>query len=202
MSTSIDSRRERTHHLASKLRIFSENYRSILFKHKNNLLEHHMSKEGFNTPEYSARIVEELKNIQVTVSSLPECGAKAFDVTVISQLELQELIDCWSNFTSFKAMIARLGELVLVFPHPKEKPSTLGEFNYSRNKLRAKAKALMPLKVISLRRFGQFYAFSERFLELAETAEFYEESGDCSELIAEYRRLHDDLYCEAVVALS
>lgn len=202
MSTSIDSRRERTHHLASKLRIFSENYRSILFKHKNNLLEYHMSKEGFNIPEYSARIVEELKNIQVTVSSLPEYGAKAFDVTVISQLDLQELIDCWSNFNSLKAMIARLGELALVFPTPKDKFSTIGEFNNARNKLRAQARTLMPLKTISLERFSQFYAFSEWFLELVETAEFYEESGDCSELIAEYRRLHDDLYCEAVIALS
>lgn len=202
MSTSIDSRRERTHHLASKLRIFADNYRSMLFKYKNNLLEYHMSKDGFNTPDYSAPIVEELTKIQTTVSDLPEHGAKAFGLTVISHAELQDLIDCWSNFNSLKAAIARIGELALVFPTPKDEFSTIGEFNNARNKLRAQAKTLMPFELLTLERFNQFYAFSEWFLELVETAEFYEESGDCSELIAEYQRLHDDLYCEAMIALA
>lgn len=144
----------------------------------------------------------ELTNIQTTVSSLPEYGAKAFDLTVISQDELQELIDCWRNFNSLKAMIARIGELALVFPTPQDKFSTIGEFNNARNKLRAQAKTLMPIELLSLQRFNQFYAFSEWFLELVHEAEFYEESGDCKELIAEYQRLHDDLYCEAMIALA
>lgn len=202
MSLSIDKRREMIHSLGTNLKTFSHKYQSTSLKHKYNLLVYLMDKEGFNTPEHSARLVEELGNIRAIAATFPYHGKRAFDLSVISPQELEELILCWKSFSSLKAMIVSLAELSLVFPVAHEEFSTVGEFNLTRNQLREDARKLMPLEEITFLRFQKFFSFSEAFLDVVSTANFYPESGDCKELIAEYQEKHDELYCEAVVALS